>query len=164
MDNRLNALADLLEYPDEHYHTAVEACRALAPEFADTVANLSTSDLEELFTRTFDLNPVCSLEVGWHLYGENYSRGDFLVTMRQHLRCLGIAESHELPDHLTHVLRVLSRMDALEAEAFANAYVVPALQKMVTALEGKKNPYDGLLKVVRSFLVAGVGVPEVAHG
>jgi nitrate reductase delta subunit len=162
MDHRLNALANLFQYPDEQYHAAVNICRAVAPEFAAAVEQLTVSDLEELFTRTFDLNPVCSLEVGWHLYGENYSRGDFLVTMRQHLRRLGIRESHELPDHLTHVLRVLSRLDSAEAAAFAAAYVLPAMKKMLAALEGKQNPYEELLKSIHAHLTAAV--PEVAHG
>ena len=31
--------------------------------------------IEETFTRTFDVNPACALEVGWHLFGEEYARG-----------------------------------------------------------------------------------------
>ena len=39
-------------------------------EFAQAWADLTPEQQQELFVRTFDLNPLCSLEVGWQLYGE----------------------------------------------------------------------------------------------
>src|SRR5262249_35690032 len=91
-----DALAGRLAYPRPGYHATVADCQRvltdLVPEaghlvaaFGERIAGLAAEDLEELYTRTFDLNPVCSLEVGWHLFGENYSRGEFLVRMRQEL-------------------------------------------------------------------------------
>ena len=35
--------------------------------------------IQELYTRTFDINPVCTLEIGWHIFGEDYARGALLV-------------------------------------------------------------------------------------
>ena len=66
------------------------------------------SALEEAFTGTFDVNPACALEVGWHLFGEEYARGMFLVRMREELRKYGLAESSELPDHVSHVLAIVN--------------------------------------------------------
>jgi len=40
---------------------------------------------------TFDINPACALEVGWHLFGEDYMRGQFLVRMREELSKYEIA-------------------------------------------------------------------------
>jgi nitrate reductase delta subunit len=148
-------LAELVKYPEAGYHEHVTECRralaeahpAVAPlldDFARAIAPLSTEDLQELFTRTFDLNPVCSLEIGWHLFGENYDRGALLVKMRQELRRYGLAESAELPDHLTHALVLLGRMEPERAQEFATACVLPALEKMLAAFAGKAEGKDSI--------------------
>jgi nitrate reductase delta subunit len=162
-------LAGLLTYPRPGYHDKVDAChRALKmhhPEaaarivqFAERIASMFVVELEELYTQTFDLNPVCSLEVGWHLFGENYSRGEFLVLMRQQLRKNGLPESTELPDHLTHVLAAVCRMEPHEADRFTVKYVLPALEKMLAGLAGKESPYENVLEAVRSVLLSPYGV------
>ena len=73
---------------------------------AEKIGPMPLHERQELFIQTFDLSPVCSLEMGWHLFGENYDRGLLLVKMRQLLRLHEIAESTELPDHLTNGLRL----------------------------------------------------------
>jgi nitrate reductase delta subunit len=170
-------LAELLSYPDKEYLEKVRRCRALIAEdipealtwldrFAERIGPLSGTELEELFTRTFDLNPVCSLEVGWHLFGENYERGEFLVAMRANLRRFGLTESTELPDHLAHVLRVLGRLLAAEADRLLSTSVLPALEKMLAGLSRQENPFAFLLEAVRCVLLSpsAVALPEVSHG
>ncbi len=162
-----DSLASLLVYPGDDYHQRVtRAARALAAvdgeaglllaHFAEQIRNFSVESLQELFIQTFDMNPVRSLEVGWHLFGENYDRGTFLVKMRQQLRRFGVAESGELPDHITHVLAVLGRMPADESEEFAVACVFPALEKMRAGFADKnesnafKNVLDALAALLRA--------------
>ncbi len=170
-------LAGLLQYPGEDYHERTARCvRAeaaafaaevptpcvgtrpapLLAEFSRRIGKLSTEALQELYTQTFDLNPLCSLEVGWHLYGENYDRGAFLVKMRQQLRRFGLRESSELPDHLTHALAVLGRMEGEEAGEFAVACVLPALAKMRAGLNGPSeechNPFAYVLEAIARVL------------
>jgi nitrate reductase delta subunit len=120
---------------------------------------MQLSQLQELFVRTFDLSPVCSLEMGWHLFGENYDRGLLLVKMRQQLRTHAIRETNELPDHLTSGLRLVAVMQRAEGAYFVEAVVLPALQKMIAALEGKQNPYQHVLLAARNLLRADF--PEI---
>lgn len=149
-------LGRVLTYPDPDYRGWVEQCRArLAttdPEaarrierFSDETRGLVLVRLQELYTQTFDLNPVCSLEVGWQLYGEEYTRGSFLVTVRQQMRRHGVPESVELPDHLTNVLPLLDALEENEVRAFSLTYLIPALKKMLPAFEGKNCPYAHIL-------------------
>jgi nitrate reductase assembly molybdenum cofactor insertion protein NarJ len=160
-----DSLAALLVYPGADYHQcvarAVDALTSVDPgdaalldHFAMQIRDLSTGALQELFIQTFDMNPVRSLEVGWHLFGENYDRGTFLVKMRQQLRRFRIAESGELPDHITHVLAILGRMSAGEAEEFAVACVFPALEKMRAGFDDKKeaNPFQDVLNALAGLL------------
>lgn len=127
---------------------ASEAAKALT-DFAAAMADLSFEQQQELFVRTFDLNPLCSLEVGWQLYGDHYERGQFLAQMRGHLRQFSIAESLELPDHLSHVLELLGRMPEDQFAAMAKA-VQPAVEKMHASLQETDNPYRHLLLATRA--------------
>jgi len=154
------ALAALLTYPETDYahriakclECASPDCRAQLNLFADGVRGLQTDELQELFTRTFDLNPVCSLELGWHLFGENYERGVLLVRMREELRRHQLSESQELPDHFTHVLRLVGEMEHEYAADFVAACVLPALEKMLQAIHGRENPFEHLMLAGRSLL------------
>ena len=160
----LDRLAALLAYPGEGYFEEAELCRqALAethPEaarhlagFTEAVRGLTTEKLQELFTRTFDLNPVCALEVGWQLYGDEYKRGEFLVRMRQTLSRYDLPPSVELPYHLTRVLQLLARLAPEEAEPFARHFVAPAVAKMLAGLEGKGNPFEGVLRAISNVVL-----------
>lgn len=155
--------AKLLGYPHDGYVETAELCRRAVAEFSDEaqgnlgefcsrIEEQKTEQLQESFVQTFDLNPICVLEVGWHLYGDNYDRGAFLVKTREQLRRHGVAESTELPDHLTHVLALLARMEPEEASAFAGQSVIPALDKMLAGIAGKTSPYEFLLVALRQTL------------
>jgi len=171
--NEFELLAALLRYPAEDYASeAVRCCNVLAndaPEiglqlqdFVEQTHSLSLEDLQVLYTATFDLDPVCSLEVGWHLFGENYERGEFLVRMRGELRRLGVKESTELPDHLSHALEALGRMESEEAADFAAACLFPALGKMAAGINGKSNPFENVLLAAARLLELRYPRPEPA--
>jgi len=90
MTTLLDELGELLRYPSADYLSRLDrACaesepdesRALLEQFRAQAAAMSLEELQELYTRTFDLSPLCSLEAGWQLYGEDYARGSFLVYM-----------------------------------------------------------------------------------
>ena len=143
----------------ERWHEAVECAQREASSIAEPLIAfyaamdpLSPEQCEELYTRTFDINPVCSLEIGWQLFGEEYHRGALLVRLRGELRRHGIEESTELPDHLTHVLSLLDRMNATDASSFAHCCVIPAVDKMLAAFGDQDNPYGNLLLAVARLL------------
>jgi nitrate reductase molybdenum cofactor assembly chaperone NarJ/NarW len=169
--NDFELLAGLLRYPTKgHVEGAARSCEALAaesPDIADPLNEflnqtrcLSLEDLQVLYTSTFDLDPVCSLEVGWHLFGENYERGEFLVRMRGELRRLGVKESTELPDHLSHALEALGRMEPDEAADFAAACLFPALDKMAAGIKSKSNPFENVLAAAVRLLEIRFPRPE----
>jgi nitrate reductase delta subunit len=173
-----DGLASILAYPREDYKsrliTCLEALRTSEfpdpdrrqsaidhlQQFCDAVMPLSVGELEELYTRTFDINPVSSLEVGWHLYGETYERGAFLVQMRDLLRRYAIEESSELPDHLTHALHALGRMDESEIREFVPTRLARALDKMLEGFAVNPNPYEHVLQATRILARQSVTVQE----
>jgi len=159
----LTAFGRLFEYPDEHtseyaellfvvlQHEAPEAASCIS-RFGAYIEQHAMTELEELYSSTFEVNPACPAEVGWHLFGEEYSRGLFLVRMRQELKKYGLEESIELPDHLTHALAVTAAMPDSEAVRFVKACLQPAVEKMSTTIEGKRTEYEHVLHALRIVL------------
>lgn len=158
-----HALAGLLRYPDADYGARVAAAQAALAatpslpreplaRFAEAVAALSLTELQELFCRTFDLNPQCALEVGWQLFGEDYKRGAFLVSMRQELLDHHIAEQGELADHLIHLLPLLAAQEPERADALATIAVLPAVGKMRSGLANTDNPFREVIATIEQTL------------
>ena len=171
---RYDRLAAMFDYPHHGDYSALLtrcvdaltedyplAAAALTP-LRDQLDAMSLEQIQELYTRTFDINPVCTLEIGWHVYGEDYARGALLVKMRENLREAGLKESHELPDHLTHVLALLGRLDDESADGLVAHYVLPGLDKMLKGADADKHPYLALLTTVRIAVQADHDVEPVA--
>jgi nitrate reductase delta subunit len=151
--------AGLFSYPDGRY---VDRCRqAGLYEVAEKLAPLGASGLQELFTATFDWNPSTSLDLSWHLYGEQYARGEFLVRVRQLLGDHGVSETVELPDHITHVLALIGRMQTQPAAEFTRDYAAPAVAKLVAALEQSGSVFAPIMRAVRDALPVLAPIPNL---
>ena len=178
-----NAFGRMFRYPGEDY--AEQAChlagllraeKSLAAEaaigFSRYVESQPLYDLEEAYTRAFDLNPTCSLEIGWHLFGEEYVRGLFMVRMRNEMRERGLEETGELPDHVVHVLAVLAAMHPDPARELARACVCPAVGKMLAAFDkppqdqnaavAADQPFQPLVKALAEVLLEEFDLPRTA--
>jgi len=152
----LTRLGSLFAHPDEGYAARARAAAVAHPplaSFASHANALGTAALQERFVTTFDLNPAAALEVGWHLFGEQYERGAFLVMLRDRLRAAHISEAGELPDHLQHVLSLVATMRDDERGAFVARYLAPALEKIGAAVP-EDNPFSDLVRVTREVMEA----------
>jgi nitrate reductase assembly molybdenum cofactor insertion protein NarJ len=173
----LDSYAVILLYPEQDHDAIVQLCidrfgeehgdvRAKVLDYLSCIESLSLSAREELYIRTFDLNKAGTLDLGWHLFGEDYNRGLFLVKLRQYLQLLEIPETTELPDHVSQVLRVLGRMSQIEANQFAYACVIPALEQIGEGIQ-EDNPHDqlinGLIELLRSIFSVPAGFEETAQ-
>jgi nitrate reductase delta subunit len=166
----LESLAGLFAYPTPDYPRRLARCRAALAEadtpdaavlldrFAARIEGMTLEDLQEQFTAGFDLNPACTLDLGWHLYGEQYERGAFLVEIRDALREHAVAESSELPDHLTHMLALLGRLEPVASERLAARAVRPALDRVLASVDAG-NPFIDLLRAAAA-AVASPGRPS----
>ncbi len=159
----LEAFSDLLRYPGEGRAEQVPGwiseIQAAAPgvdsdlqALAEYWGTHNETQLEETFVRTFENNSERALELGWHLHGENYARGSFMARMRGLLRDLEIEESVELPDHVSHLLSVVSRAEPGLARALARTVVAPALSKIEAGFSEKHNPYYGVIVGLHAYI------------
>jgi len=163
-----DALADLLEYPREGHAARIRVltervvadlpeARAHLEPIARFAESHALGECEELYVRTFDANAERALEVGWQVFGEQYERGAFLVDLRGRMRDLGVAETTELPDHLTQVLRLLARMDEDAARTLVDRAVTRSLDRVRASLDAD-SPYRGAIDAV-GMAVASPPVP-----
>jgi nitrate reductase assembly molybdenum cofactor insertion protein NarJ len=171
----LDALAALVAYPDERTPRAIASARAALPvafpgamgpfeAFGELVARTPLFELEELFTRTFDWSDKVGLELGWHLYGEQYDRGAFLVDMRGRLRAAGIEEGPDLPDHVGSCLRLLARMPEDEAAELTRSFLLPAVSKITAAFGVDESAYAHLIRAVEAVFAAIAGAVPAEGG
>ena len=113
---------------------------------------MNLKKLQENYTVTFDLNPACTLDTGFHIFGESYKRGAFLSGMNSLAQKHKACKNAELPDHLTNVLRLLSMMEEDDQyKELMRLIVSPALKIMLQKIE-EKNPYRSIIKTVEIVL------------
>ena len=145
-------LARLFDYPRTDYPCWVQAAYDMlaaryvlaAAEVAAFAQELPTEgewftpealdEVQEIFTRTFEVQAATTLDIGYVVFGDDYKRGELLVNLSREQRAVGVDPGRELPDHLPNVLRLLARWEdrALAAE-FAAEILQPALERMIAA-------------------------------
>jgi nitrate reductase delta subunit len=156
MSESFDTLAELLEYPNHDWQwssTLTSEAQFDLKSFIDSVQALSISELQELYTRTFDLNPVCALEIGYHLFGENYKRGEFLANLRETEAPFDLGQQQQLPDYLPVLLRLLAKLNDKELhDSLIGECLIPGIDKMLAAFKDTENPYRLLLKAIRAEL------------
>lgn len=114
-------------YLETHYP---EAYRKLTP-YLEYIHAHSDHEIEEIFGKTFHIQAVCYLDIGYVLFAEDYKRGEFLVHMKKEMERAGIECGEELADNLPTVLELMARVQDDEfLEEFAARIMKPALRKM----------------------------------
>lgn len=138
-----NLLAELFVYPDKQYIERVKnlreflsksypAAKVHLDEFLELLPIHDLDLMQELFTRTFDVQAVTTLDVGYLLFGDDYKRGELLANLSREHREAGNDCGSELGDHLPNMLKLLARLkDEDLIGDLVNELLVPALTKMI---------------------------------
>jgi nitrate reductase assembly molybdenum cofactor insertion protein NarJ len=117
------------------YVTAAAEINAFAralPTKGDPLTREALDEVQEIFTRTFDVQSITTLGVGYVMFGDDYKRGVMLVNLSREHEKAGIDCGSELPDHLPNVLRLMARWEDRELAAeFATEVLHPALERMI---------------------------------
>lgn len=118
--------------------TFPEAALSLQP-FVDFAENSSVVHIQELFLRSFDLQAITTLDIGFILFGEDYKRGKLLVHLNEEHRKAGNDCETELSDHLPNLLRLLPKISEAEMQAeIAILLLLPAVEKMISEFSTEK--------------------------
>ncbi len=117
----IKAVSFLLGYPDARWKESLDSieeiledlsCSRTADMLLDAVSTLRCKpllQLQEEYTRLFDLNPSTSLNLTYHKWGDRKERGHALACLKQAYTKAGLSPmGGELPDYLPLVLEFLS--------------------------------------------------------
>lgn len=168
----LPGIAALLRYPDTTTQGLAGAladaamrtghpCQEHLEAFALVARTSDVRDLQEAYAAVFDLNPDCTIEIGYQLFGESYKRGQFLAMMRVSLREHGIDPGSNLPDHLPALLDLTMKLETQDAVDLVDDCILPALEKILPAV--KESPYLHVLQALFLLFTAHRQPAEVSH-
>ena len=140
-------LAGLFQYPDDGYQQKMKVIQNFlndnypeADEDIDTFVELLPADdlntMEELYIRSFDVQSITTMDIGYILFGDDYKRGELLANLnREHKQADNDCGS-ELGDHLPNLLRLISKLDDQNLIVeMIEELIVPALAKMISEFE-----------------------------
>jgi nitrate reductase molybdenum cofactor assembly chaperone len=160
-------LASLVSYPEAGLFRALDDCiRGLAPEvpeaatlleeFRDTAGELGQAALEEAYIQIFEMQAETALYIGHQLFGEDWRRGTFMACLKGRYQECGFSCDAELPDHASVILRFLEvEQPGPEKEELIADCIVPALHKVLLAVDDKNTPYGNVVRAVLLCLGAG---------
>jgi nitrate reductase assembly molybdenum cofactor insertion protein NarJ len=141
------ALAQVFAFPGESYRDQVTACQALLDRdypdaaakfkrFSAFVAGISDWECEEIYTKTFHIQAICYLDLGYVIFGEDYKRGEFLVNMKEEQAKVDNDCGCEMADNLANVLELMARTaDQDFLQELALRVLQPALVTMVSEFD-----------------------------
>ncbi|MCH8285868.1 nitrate reductase molybdenum cofactor assembly chaperone [candidate division KSB1 bacterium] len=166
-------LSALLEYPQDDIFENISGClnslQSLYPEAKSQLESFSKSarstnlfSLQALYNFSFDINPVCTLDIGYHVFGESYKRGSFLVGMKKMLKEQGIETKDELPDYLPNILRLLAGISKNDdSVSLATLIVAPALARMKKSFKENNNCYGAVVRAVDCVIRKDYDITEI---
>ncbi len=175
--NHYKYIAELFRYPDDNFTAkAIDLAKNIAPDFpfiseklndfVKKVENLNTKELKEYYSKTFDVQAICFLDIGYMMFGEDYKRAQLLVNLQKEHKIAGVDCGTELSDHLPNVLCLLAQTINNEfAEELGFIIVMSSVRFMLTKFKNKNNYYKTLLEVLLDMLqhdFDGNGLSEFA--
>lgn len=136
------AISKLFDYPDDDYINKIDrASEALLSNYPSASVELEgfkkllptdTYRLQELYTKSFEVQAITSLEVGYVLYGDDYTRGEILANLNGEHKTVGNDCGGELADHLANLLRLLPKIESKELlNDLVRLMIAPAVENMM---------------------------------
>lgn len=139
--------AKVFSYPGDGYLWDVEQCQAMLNErypdaakeflrFSEFLEGHTDAECEEIYTKTFHIQAICYLDLGYVIFGEDYKRGEFLVNMKEEQAKVNNDCGSELPDNLANVLELMARTEDQEfLDELAVQVLLPALKTMIAEFD-----------------------------
>ena len=143
-------LANLFRYPTEGYAKEVNECGSFLeknyPEayqhfipFMEVIKGKSFYEIEELFGKTFHIQAICYLDLGYVLFAEDYKRGAFLVQMKNEQRKVNNDCGVELADNLPNALTLVPLIEDNDfREELVVRMYIPALETMLKEFDASR--------------------------
>ncbi len=134
-DDYVDNVKGVQQYLDE---ASPEIGKMLQP-FTDVVSTVSKYELEDLYLRTFEVQSITTLDIGYVVFGDDYKRGELLVNLNKEHQIYNIDCGGELADNLSNVLKLINVLeDKSLLTDLINKLVAPALVRMIQGFGDKQ--------------------------
>lgn len=162
--NAYELFAEILDYPGPDLIACVQDCAALieleSPEIAGMLRRFQTyqtavslGKLQEAYTSVFDMQPECTLNLGYQLLGDDWRRSILLFKLKEMYEANNFDSGCELPDHLCVLLRFLAiPKNSSEAAGLVDDCLLPTLSRMAASIQLGESPYRWVLQALLSWL------------
>ena len=112
------------------------------------MSNCNADEREEIYTKSFDVQPICYLDLGYVIFGEDYKRGAFLLHMQSEQKRINNDCGFDLSDNICNVFTLMAKSDD---EDFVNELtveiIIPTVKKMIAEFQSAR--VDLKLKVLK---------------
>ena len=147
--NHYEKLAQIFQYPKNDYNEKVKEAETVLSEFypetlttfkqfSDFVSNSTHDEITEIFTRTFDVQAITTLDIGYVLFGDDYKRGELLVNLNREHREADNECNGELADNLSNLLALLPKMQNHDIrDELVEIIIMPGLTKIIKEFDIK---------------------------
>ncbi len=144
------SVAQLLYYPNNQFPEKVKRIQALLDKeyskaskylikFTKFVESVKLSGVQEIYTRTFDVQAITTLDIGYVLFGDDYKRGELLSNLSREHKDAGVDCGTELGDFLPNLLKLLPKIKNTELRnELSIKIIIPALSKIISEFDIKQ--------------------------
>jgi len=127
-DNYVNHVMEIQQYLNNAFP---DTGKILQP-FTDVISSVSKYELEDLYLRSFEVQSITTLDIGYVVFGDDYKRGELLVNLNKEHQTYGIDCGNELADNLSNILKLINVIEDYELrDDLVNKIIAPALIKMI---------------------------------
>ena len=153
----LKTVGKLCTYPDSTFHETIrnlledwpeapESHRYLLAHFYKDTVHMDLAEIEQCYTATFEVNPVCTPYISVYLFGqESFKRAEFMVGLLESYERIGLSKGTELPDHIGFILQALPDMPHDEQFEMVSYCLRSPLNLMEKSLTKTLNPYHHII-------------------
>lgn len=100
--------------------------------FTNVISTVTKYELEDLYLRTFEVQSITTLDIGYVMFGDDYKRGELLVNLNKEHQTYNINCEGELADNLSNVLKLINVLeDTVLLNDLINKLIGPALTRMI---------------------------------
>jgi len=127
-EDYVDNVKDVQQYLDE---VLPHVSKMLQP-FTDVISNVTKYELEDLYLRSFEVQSITTLDIGYVVFGDDYKRGELLVNLSKEHQSYDIDCGDELADNLSNILKLINVIEDSELlDDLVNKIIAPALTKMI---------------------------------
>lgn len=131
-------LIKLLEQSSDSYNKNLIAAIDYLKIFYYYLEKTNIREQEEVYTQTFEVQSITTLDIGYILFGDDYKRAELLVHLNQEIVRYKVDTSIELADHLANILKLLHRTeDDVLKKDLIDCVAYPGLKRIIKDFDSK---------------------------